>query len=553
MGKGQKIQKVGAFFIEGNISDELKAIIQYMNSSLTDKYLVTLKNINFDVPKQDYSKMKMERLGFVGESKDLYGNNLLLTNSIRRIAKEHREALLEDRDKGIVYRGTSEHYDVIMQMNALSLGFSSESVIYATFIYIIDPESDFVIAYALRYGTGYEEKFVQFQVSGPMMFGNNVETTLLSKDVKRLDSFNYIDSSSLSILSSFLKAVQNNIRDGVSKISDSSPVYSNTEIKFFNENRRLLKDEFTTRVLLQLTYEPAIESNVMNQNTKNYVHTTDIYETIHMLTNHMSLLKLTRNDYKFIGDCATEKGYMNDTPYNFIPALTEARLGVDFVYPLSSENGHYEIMATSRLYDDNCMDVYLSTIIPETYDMVLTELKFKDVNNFRLKDSLYHLQSNFVLFTAHEWTYKSVSDMRDALPNALIDEDYIVDVAMMYLSLLMVIKEQPTKYRMINQVGQSDEDKNPECKNNVSKDQPGDVDNEGRPIIRRILMTKSRANNFIKKQNQGRREPIYVLESWYRSGYDRRCKDGRVVHIEPTTCYRHLPISETPRDVFIVL
>ena len=164
MGKGQKIQKVGAFFIEGNVSDELKAIIQYMNSSLTDKYLVTLKNINFDVPKQDYSKMKMERLGCVGESKDLYGNNLLLTNSIRRIAKEHREALLEDRDKGIVYRGTSEHYDVIMQMNALSLGFSSESVIYVTFIYIIDTESDFVIAYALRYGTGYEEKFVQLKV-----------------------------------------------------------------------------------------------------------------------------------------------------------------------------------------------------------------------------------------------------------------------------------------------------------------------------------------------------------------------------------------------------
>lgn len=557
MGKVPKIQKVGAFYLEGNISDDLRTMIQYMNDSLTDKYLITMKTVNFDVPEQDYSKMVMEHLEYVGKSEKLSGNKLLLINNIRRITKEHRETLLEDRDKGIVYRGASEHYDVIMQINATSLKLNTSIDTYVIFAYICDPSLDFIVAYEMIYAVANGGKDMQFKIAGPFVFGDNdvAERMLISKDIKATNSLGYMDSSSFIIFNSFIKSLRCAIGDDANDLVDISPEYNTVERRFFNENRILSKDEFTTRVLLSLTYEPAIEGEVIDKITKKYVHTTDMYETIrNILEKHMPLLKLTKNDYGFIGNCATEKGYMNDTPYNFIPALTEARLGVDFIYPLSSENGHhYEIMATSKLYDDNCLDVYLAAIIPETYDMVVTELKFKDVNKFLMKDSLYHLQTNFVMFTAHEWTYKSVNEMRDTLPIALLDEDYIIDVTMMYLSLLMVIKEQPTKYRMVNQVGQTDDEKNPEDKNNVSKAKPIGVDDEGRPIIRRILMSKTRANNFVKKQNQGRREPIYVLESWQRSGYDRRYKDGRVVHIAATTCHRHLPVSDIPRDVFIML
>lgn len=121
------------------------------------------------------------------------------------------------------------------------------------------------------------------------------------------------------------------------------------------------------------------------------------------------------------------------------------------------------------------------------------------------------------------------------LPNSIfIDIDNMFTVIYKYVCLQIMLFDRPEKVRCVRSEKRSD-----------SKNAVAYAKSDNNYVTERVIMYAPTAKEYIKKMSIEHMDREYTIESWTRVGHYRR-KPGshEKIWIGPTTCKRHLPLTE---------
>lgn len=245
------------------------------------------------------------------------------------------------------------------------------------------------------------------------------------------------------------------------------------------------------------------------------------------------LIDFNRREINYMIKYCEDAGYMvsgGGINFNLSQYIKESPYGNTFRFKIPKSE---EEITTSCLIDDvkDLLRIFVTYQLNNS--IIFAYIDIKNVTNFNINNSYVSFNSS-ILFRNTSDFISSKSDILEIIPNMFKSSNLLADVAQMLIETFIIIHDKPERSRMIRCVEQ--------ISNRTSSSNKGDVSNV---IITRILKTKKDAKEYVDKMNSsGYMDREYVLESWKRKGYYRRNGNGEKVWIPPTTCRRHLPLTE---------
>lgn len=231
--------------------------------------------------------------------------------------------------------------------------------------------------------------------------------------------------------------------------------------------------------------------------------------------------------------CEFDKGAKS---FNIIKYLMEVPYGKTWRYPVMYDDGTSEEVITT-FYIDTETDSFRIYIIREISPGIVaySSVDYTNASHFHMSESVSRANTS-VMFTNIDNIVPSVSSLREQLPVYMTDNSMILNIVSAILSLHIVIHDRPARTRIVNCTRRLTDGERK--RNKKHKD-----DREF--IVTRVLKTVVDAKEYVAKMtSEGYPDREYTLESWPRKGYYRRVPGGGRVWIPPTTCHRHLALSE---------
>lgn len=245
------------------------------------------------------------------------------------------------------------------------------------------------------------------------------------------------------------------------------------------------------------------------------------------------LIDFNRREINYMIKYCEDAGYMvsgGGINFNLSQYIKESPYGNTFRFKIPKSE---EEITTSCLIDDvkDLLRIFVTYQLNDS--IIFAYIDIKNVTNFNINNSYVSFNSS-ILFRNTSDFISSKSDILEIIPDMFKSSNLLADVAQMLIETFIIIHDKPERSRMIRCVEQ--------ISNRTSSSNKGDDSNV---IITRILKTKKDAKEYVDKMNSsGYMDREYVLESWKRKGYYRRNGNGEKVWVPPTTCRRHLPLTE---------
>lgn len=251
------------------------------------------------------------------------------------------------------------------------------------------------------------------------------------------------------------------------------------------------------------------------------------------LNSENPLIDFNRREINYIIKYCEDAGYMvngGGINFNLSQYIKESPYGDTFRFKIPNSE---EEITTSCLIDDvrDLLRIFVTYHLDD--NIIFAYIDIKNATNFNINNSYVAFNSS-ILFRNTSAFISSKSNMVEIIPDMFKSSDLLADVAQMVIETFIIIHDKPERSRMIRCAEQ--------ISNRTSSSDKRDVNDV---IITRILKTKKDAKEYVDKMNSsGHMDREYVLESWKRKGYYRSNGNGEKVWIPPTTCRRHLPLTE---------
>lgn len=245
------------------------------------------------------------------------------------------------------------------------------------------------------------------------------------------------------------------------------------------------------------------------------------------------LIDFNRREMSYIIKYCEDAGYMvKDGGINFDLSqyIKESPYGDTFRFKIPNSE---EEITTSCLIDKerDLLRIFVTYQLDD--NIIFAYIDIKNVTNFNINNSYVSFNSS-ILFKDVSNIVSSKSDILEVIPDMFKYPGLLADVAQMVIETFIIIHDKPERSRMIR------------CAEQINnRTSSHNQRNNSNILVTRILKTKKDAKEYVEKMNSsGYIDREYILESWKRKGYYRRNNSGEKVWIPPTTCRRHLPLTE---------
>lgn len=248
------------------------------------------------------------------------------------------------------------------------------------------------------------------------------------------------------------------------------------------------------------------------------------------------ILHLSNKEWMALDEMMEDNGYLHNdglVGYNMIPVATNPRYGPMMIYPVDDINGEKRelIIRLAMIGDDKNKAMYI-TAFEKTEHIKKCNLVYtmifdhpESVYNMSSMSSAYISYYQDVLAMDTDLTKEPLKILRTDTRDPLFNDDRMREIIRTFLAVYIMMDKRPTIFAT----------NEPRDTRNYSPSN-GPTDH----VTIRLMYHKS-----IKREPQYHRQNVeYVMESWHRSGYWRRCKHGGKCWVPPTTCYRHNKLVE---------
>lgn len=252
---------------------------------------------------------------------------------------------------------------------------------------------------------------------------------------------------------------------------------------------------------------------------------SSVYKAIHKPLPSFPLLDLTRNDLEHLRKYVN-KVYLSDNVMNL---KTYLQFPYGKIYRMEVYDDKHSYESLIMIDDSNVGNDLLRIIITinVTNDIIFTGwVDFQGLEEFDLSKVIASMGISYRDANGIE-LMNSLTEVKSLIPMGLLNQKELSSIAFDVIALNVLLYDKPDKYRVIEEYTKSSSNSN------------------GEYIIKKILKSKNEAKKYIAELKKSGKHcgAEYVMESWHRKGYYRKTSTGHV-WVEPTTCYRHLPLSE---------
>lgn len=266
--------------------------------------------------------------------------------------------------------------------------------------------------------------------------------------------------------------------------------------------------------------------------------------TVNMLTNQnynkFPLIDLNSREMKFIMEYLTTQEYVSsdgNKVINLLPYLTNIPYSNTFRYPITCEDGTIVEIIGAFILDDvtNSLRMIIMQDIKMKDMIVFSTMDYKNIEEFNHTTSCVAANTT-VLLKNFNIMPSSLSELENIIPKLFIDVGAIDKIIYNLIATYVVLHDRPDRTRMISCTTHTAK--------GVSKGKK-EYKHQSDIVIARILKSTRDAKKYVARMNaEGNGIREYTLESWNRKGYYRRSRDGNSIWVPPTTCHRHLPLTE---------
>ncbi len=256
------------------------------------------------------------------------------------------------------------------------------------------------------------------------------------------------------------------------------------------------------------------------------------------------IVNLSEKEWKFIHN------YINKTYPEYCDirnALEHPRYGkrLIFRYSDNDENTDHLFLTNYEYFPDlDAARFYLSNSENKNL-LVLATMDIVNVSKFS-RDHVTDYSID-VKYLNDDFMCSSMYSLFDAAPIVLFKKNELLDLLLDIIDLMVALYDRPQRIKCVKAIKDTSKDKpSKTLKDNSRPD--NDV------VIERVLVPSKEVKEYIRSMSGTHKEREYVLESWERRGHYRSLPGSdECIWIEPTTCTRRLPLTETEKDIEIRL
>lgn len=345
--------------------------------------------------------------------------------------------------------------------------------------------------------------------------------------LNRNDDIHTTDLETLRLIGECVRCIKE-------ETSESTSSQSNCEMYFI---RKTLKS-------MSLPYWPMDIKNWISSGSDEYCNdnfSKTTLDVVNIVTNHdfeqYPLIDLGDKELKFIMKYAITNGILggDDGGINLCSYISHVPYGDTFRLPVESDGCSGEVIGTFIL-DDETSDLRMILIynIPEEDIVVFSTIDYENVQEFNHVRSCRGCNTT-LLCKQMDRLPSNLDVLIHGIPKIFLDSESIDKIISSFIALYVILHDRPSRNRMVS------------CSRRIPKPQQSKKSNkkeECEYVVTRILKTAQAAKKYVADMTaSGQVDREYTLESWPRKGYYRRVRGG-AVWIPPTTCHRHLELSE---------
>lgn len=299
---------------------------------------------------------------------------------------------------------------------------------------------------------------------------------------------------------------------------------------------------------MSLPYWPMDIRNWISPGSESYDNknfSTTTLGVVDIVTNRQRdqypLIDIGHKELDFIMKYSITNGILggdDDKAVDLCRYISNMPYGDIFRFPVESNEYTGEIIGTFIL-DEETYDLRMILIydIPGEDMVIFSTIDYENIKEFN------HIRScrgcNTTLLVKRVDKIPSNLDILDiGIQKIFLDSGSIDRIVSSFIALYVILHDRPSRNRMVNCTQKILRTPKPQQRKKSKKE-------EYDYVVTRILKTTQGAKKYVAEMNaSGQIDREYTLESWPRKGYYRRTRGGGSVWIPPTTCHRHLALSE---------
>lgn len=348
--------------------------------------------------------------------------------------------------------------------------------------------------------------------------------------LNRNDDIHTTDLETLRLIGECVRCVKE-------ETSELTLSQSNCEMYFI---RKMLKS-------MSLPYWPMDIKNWISPGSDDY-HNDNFAKTtldvVNIVTNcnfeQYPLIDVGEKELKFIMKYAITNrilGGADDEDVDLLSYISHVPYGDTFRLPVESDGCSGEVIGTFIL-DEETSDLRMILIhnIPEEDIVVFSTIDYENVKEFNHVRCCRDCNTT-LLCKQVDRLPSNLDVLNNGIPKIFLDSESIDKIISSFIALYVILHDRPSRNRMVS------------CSRRISKQEKqskrkSNKKEECEYVVTRILKTAQAAKKYVADMTaSGQVDREYTLESWPRKGYYRRVRGG-VIWIPPTTCHRHLELSE---------
>lgn len=204
---------------------------------------------------------------------------------------------------------------------------------------------------------------------------------------------------------------------------------------------------------------------------------------------------------------------------------------------VDEENAVHECTTSyAILPEDEYLRVWIRYQVNES-DWMYVMVDFDHIRSFHPTHSLVNISVDVVQDPSEYHLRKSATTIVFDTPSFMRSNEGIISKVIEMIATHIIIHDRPNRTRMVR------------CYQRVPKEKdPNKPEDEAEFVIRRILKPAKEAKQMVSLSDGSTplgHDREYTMAEWERVGHLRRIPGtDRTVWIEPTTCVRHLPLSD---------
>lgn len=313
------------------------------------------------------------------------------------------------------------------------------------------------------------------------------------------------------------------------------PTYGKEEIRMIQNAIKHNSIDMFIRSILDAGVIYAEDADTLSIGRERYGRLKEMFsDSVH--------LKFSSKEYRFVAKYCEKINVASDIdPFkesDLSQYLSNLRYGNEMLIRFPNFKEDIELLGIVEVRGDKLFVHLLEKISNNTF--IEFDCNFGDIHKFSIRKSI-KMENISIILTDASYIPMDLKDINNKSALVQLGLAFDTTLCITFLQDLIVIHDRPKRSRVVRTTRQISHQLS--SKKKEGKDY----------VVSRVLMPVNEAKALVAAHasTSERAEAQYVLEDWERIGYSRTYKSGKVVWVRPTTCHRHLPLTE--KEVIVKL